>query len=372
MSDKTQSSINRRRFLQLSGLSGAALALGFSFPTQGEAAVLQVMEPAKILNLELTPFILIDTAGKITLFNTRPDMGQGSFQAIPTLLAEELEVRLDQVTIQSSDGSKKYGSQLAGGSSSVRTSWLPLRKAGAAVREMLIKAAAQHWQVTEEDCYAKEGKVYNRTSGKSLGYGELVEEASKLDVPKEPKLKDPKDFKLLGKSMARPDIPLKVSGRAVFGIDAEVPGMLYASIERSPVIHGKVVKFDDTKAKAIKGVRHVIQSERKMPHKTTQGVAVIADSYYAALQGRRALEITWDNGEFDQVSTEGYFNNLRELAKTEGMVHDQKGNLEQALGEAAQKLEAQYETPFLAHAPMEPENALVHVREGECEVWAPV
>jgi isoquinoline 1-oxidoreductase subunit beta len=372
MIPKSEKTIHRRQFLKLTGVSGAMLALGFSIPTSGKAATLQALDPAKVLNLELDPFIMIDTAGKITLFNSRPDMGQGSYQAVPTLIAEELEVRLDQVVIQQTDGSKKYGNQLAGGSSSVRTSWLPLRKAGAAVREMLVMAAAQRWQVRENDCYAQDGKVYSRSLGKSLTYGELVEEASKLEVPQEPKLKDPKDFKLLGKSLPRLDVPMKVNGKAVFGIDVEVPGMLYASIERSPMIHGKVVKFDESKAKAVKGVQFIVQSERKMPHKTTQGVAVIADNYFAALQGRRALDITWDDATFDQISTEGYFQNLRALSKEEGAVGEEKGNFSQAFGGAAKKLEAQYETPFLAHAPLEPENAVVHVREGECEVWAPV
>jgi isoquinoline 1-oxidoreductase subunit beta len=368
--------LKRRKFLQLTGLSGTALALGFYFPASSKeistGATLYNISSVPPAGIELSAFIIIDTTGKITLINPRPDMGQGSFQAIPMLLAEELEVNLDQVEIRQSDGRSKYGNQLSGGSGSVRSSWEPLRKAGAAAREMLIQAAANKWKVGIVDCYAENGKVINKKNNTSLTYGQLVEEAAKLEVPKEPKLKDPKDFKKLTKALPRPDVPLKVDGTAVFGIDVKVPGMLYASIERSPVIHGKVVKFDDSKAKAIKGVKQVLLAERPMPHKTTQSVAVIADHYWAALQGRKALNITWDEGTYNTVSTSKYFTELKELAKSEGAIYKQVGNFKDAISGAAKILEAQYETPFAAHAPMEPENAVASVKEDSCEIWAPV
>jgi isoquinoline 1-oxidoreductase beta subunit len=372
----TEQTIDRRKFLKLTGFSGAALTLGFYFPAQAKAK----MAEAPLYNfyadipagVELNAFIIIEKTGRITLINPRPDMGQGSFQAVPSLLAEELEVNLDQVNIVQSDGNKKFGSQLSGGSSSVRASWVPLRKAGAAAREMLVRAAANRWKVAETECYAKEGKVFEKKSGKSLGYGELVEEAAKLEAPKDPKLKSPKEYKLLGKSLPRQDLPDKVDGKTIFGIDVKVPGMVYASIERSPVIHGKVLKVDDSKAKQVKGVKQVLLSERPMPHKTTQGVAVIADSYYAALQGRKALTITWDNSGYDKISTDAYFTNLRELAKTDGVLFKEKGKIEDGFSAAVKKLEAQYETPFMAHAPMEPENAVAHVKGDTCEIWAPV
>ncbi|MDQ3290042.1 MAG: molybdopterin-dependent oxidoreductase, partial [Bacteroidota bacterium] len=173
--DNIEKAISRRKFLKSAGLSGAFLALGFSLPGIGKAATLQKLATPAVLDLEFSPFILIDTTGKITLFNARPDMGQGTFQAMPALLAEELEVSLDQVTILPTDGRKKYGFQLSGGSSSVRTSWEPLRKAGAAVREMLVKAAAQRWQANEVDCYAENASVYHKPSGKKLTFAELVE-----------------------------------------------------------------------------------------------------------------------------------------------------------------------------------------------------
>lgn len=372
MKTHIENNLPRRKFLQLSGSVGAILALGFGQSAFGKESVLTKLPP-DTLALELNPYILLDNTGKITLFNPRPDMGQGTHQSMPMLLAEELEVNLDQVIIKQTDGLGKYGAQLSGGSSSVRTRWLPMRKAGAAVKEMLIKTAAKRWQVAESECYAENAKVFHRPSGKSVIYAELVDEAAKLEVPINPKLKDPKDFKMLGKALPRPEIPAKVTGKAIFGLDVEVPGMLYASVERSPAIHGKVVSFNDSKAKAIPGVKHVIKAERAMPHKTVETVAVVATSYWAALQGRKALEITWDNGAFDKVSTDEYYGRLKAAVNQKSNdYNDKSGDFDKAFAEATKKVEAFYETPFLAHAPMEPENATVWVKGDTCEIWAPV
>jgi isoquinoline 1-oxidoreductase beta subunit len=368
-------SSNRRDFLKISGKTTALLAIGFSLPWHNsEAAVMTKIDSnALALGLELNPYISISDEGVITLFNARPDMGQGTYQSLPLLLAEELEVDLSQVTIRNTDGQGKYGSQLSGGSSSIRTRWQPMRKAGAAVKEMLIKAASTKWNVPLSECYAEKAKVFHKPSGKSFTYGELVEEASKLEVPKEPKLKDPKDFKLLGKSVPRPEIPSKVNGTAIFGIDAQLPGMLYASIERSPTILGKVLSFDSTESLKVKGVKQVIKTERKMPHRAVEAVAVVADTYWAALKGRKALKVKWDAQGADKTSTDGYFENLRTLAKTEGVDYPEKrGDVRNAFAKASQKLEASYETPFLAHAPLEPENATVWVQGDKVEIWAPI
>ena len=244
-----------------------------------------------------TPFINIEKSGQITIFNPRPEIGQGTYQSIPSLIAEELEVSLDQVIIRQTGGQKIFGnSQWVGGSFSVRGSYQELRKVGASAREMMLKAASETWAVPVEECYAEKGKILHRTNGKSVSYGELAEKASKYEVPKEPKLKDPKDFKLLGKPVARPDVPLKSSGRAVFGIDAELPGMVYASVERSPVFGGKMISFDDSATKKIKGVMSVETCHRIFGKNDFEGVAVIADNYWAALQGRKALKVKWDTG----------------------------------------------------------------------------
>jgi isoquinoline 1-oxidoreductase subunit beta len=364
---------SRRDFIKATSL----LAIGFSLPAlgKGESSVHKIdTTNLSTAGLELNPYILINDAGKITLFNARPDMGQGTYQSLPLLLAEELEVTLDQVEIRNTDGQGKYGSQLSGGSSSIRTRWTPMRKAGAAVREMLITAAAKKWQVPVNECFAENAKVFHKPTNKSSTYGELVEEASKLEVPKEPKLKDSKDFKLLGKSVARPEIPSKVNGTAVFGMDSNVPGMLFASIERSPTIHGKVLSFDDSEAKKIKGVKYVVKTERAMPHKTVEAVAVVADNYWAALKGRKALKIKWDAQGSDKISTDVYFADLQNLGKTKGEVYknDTRGNHETAMASATKKLSASYQTPFAAHAPMEPENATVWVQGDKVEIWAPI
>ncbi len=356
---------SRRNFLKASGL----LAIGFSFSGQAATGLLSKVEATT--ELELTPFILLNKEGKITLFNTSPDMGQGTWQAVPSLLAEELEVSLSQVEIRQTAGLAKHRMQFSGGSSSIRAQWEPLRKAGAAAREMLTKAAANRWKVAEMECYAENGKIIHKPTQKALAYGELVEEAAKLEIPKEPKLKEPKDFKILGKALPRPEVPSKTNGSAVFGLDAKVPGMLYASIERCPVIHGKVVSIDDAAAKKIKGVKHVVKTERKMPHKAVEAVAVVAENYWAALEGRKALKVQWDNTGYDKISTDAYFAQLRQEAKKPGItLKEAKGDLEKALSTATKKLEAEYETPFAAHAMIEPENAIAWVQGDKVEIWA--
>ena len=218
---------SRRDFLKAAGFTSLGLAVGISGFTKD--ASLKKIAPA-VLKLEINPFIIIDTTGNITLVNPRPDMGQGSTQAVPSLLAEELEVSLDKVLIVQSDGMGKYGSQTSGGSSSVRELWMPIRKAGAAAREMLTTTAAKRWNLPASECTAADGKIWHKASGKSLSYGELADDASKLEIPKEPKLKDPKDFKIIGKYNKRLDVPERVTGKAVYGLDVDVPGMVYAAI----------------------------------------------------------------------------------------------------------------------------------------------
>lgn len=365
--------MNRRNFIKNTSLSSAALTLGFYFT--GSDAVYAKAD--KILDLELNPYIIIRTDGKITLMNPRPDMGQGTYQSMAMLLAEELEVTIDKVHIQMTDGTKKYGSQLSGGSSSVRMHWEPLRKAGAAAREMLKQAATETWNVGIAECYAEDGKIIHKPTQRSMIYGDLVEKASKLEIPKEVKLKDKSECKLIGKPMPRPDIPKKVNGSAIFGMDVKVPGMLYASIARPEAIFGKITQVDDSAAKAIKGVKHVIKSNRLIFMKSMDTVAVLADNYYAALQGRKALKITWEQTEHNQFNSVDYSKKLREVANKEGIKHEEKGNVTEALKTASKSLTADYETPFLAHAPMEPECCVVSINPDpqaviQCEIWAPI
>ncbi|MBL7761085.1 MAG: xanthine dehydrogenase family protein molybdopterin-binding subunit [Sediminibacterium sp.] len=362
--------INRRNFIRLTGITGAGLVMGLSSSANGVETVENLTNALE--SFELHPFVVIEKSGLITIYNSKPEIGQGTFQSIPALIAEELEVSLDKVTIKQTSGEKKYGpAQSAGGSASVRTSYMNLRKVGAAAREMLIKAAAQQWNVPVEECYAADAAVHHRPSGKSLSYGALAEAASKIEAPKNPTLKDAKDFKILGKSVQRPDIPSKTDGSAKFGIDASVPGMVYASIERCPVLGSKLVSFDATAAKKVKGVIAVETCERIHGVFKTEGVAVIAENYWAALQGRKALTVKWDYQGFDQFNSKDYEQSLRNAAKEEGAIDHQQGDFDKAFAEAPVKVEAFYETPMVSHSPIEPMNCLASWQEGnKIEIWA--
>lgn len=326
------------------------------------------------LSTELNPFVLIDYKGIITLVNSRPDMGQGSIQAVTSLLAEELEVRMDQINIMHSDGQAKYGSQGSGGSSTVRGLWTSLRQAGAAAKEMLIQAAAKQWNVSVEECYASEGMVYLKGSDKKLSYGILAKEAGKLEVPKSPKLKEPKEFKILGKYNQRSDIPSKTNGTAVFGIDVVVPGMLYAVTIHPPSVQGKLISYEGGGALAIKGVKHIIKTEANYPGGKTEAIAVVADNYWSALKASKLITIKWDDGELTKtLDTSAYFKDAYEAAAKPGIRSEERGDFEAFYAASDKKLEAIYETPFLSHAAIEPVNATAHVKEdGSVEVWAPI
>jgi isoquinoline 1-oxidoreductase beta subunit len=361
--------IKRRSFLKYSGLTGAAFVLGFRAHANENFEILNLSEaPA---SYEFTPNIIIEKSGKITIFNSKPDMGQGTFQSIPTIIAEELEVPLDQVTILQTGGEKKFGPmQFSGGSMSVRSSYHELRKIGASAREMLLTAASQMWNVPVSECHADKGKIHHKSSGKSLSYGELAESAAKLPVTKEPKLKDPKDFKMIGKPMLRPDVPLKSKGQAMFGIDVKVPDMVYASIERCPVFGAKLISFDDSEAKKVKGVQAVLKIDRPYGKYTYTGVAVVADNYWSALKARKTLKVEWDYQGNDAFNSEDYAQKLRSLASTEGVIDKNIGDFDKTFADAPMKLEAFYETPMVSHSPMEPMNCVAHWQAGsKLEIW---
>ncbi|HKJ46208.1 MAG TPA: molybdopterin cofactor-binding domain-containing protein [Balneolales bacterium] len=364
--------LSRRAFLKWSGATGAALVLGYFSPAGSKTAVLKNLSDEFAFTSDLTPFIIIDSSNNITLMLHKPEMGQGTYQSMPMLLAEELEVTLEQVFIKPALANrKKYGPMYVYGSQSVRTSWKKLRSAGASAREMLISAASQTWNVPAKECYASEGKIHHKITGKTANYGDLIETAAKLDVPQNPKLKDSKNFNLIGKSLPRPDIPMKVDGTAEFGIDIKVPGMMYASVEHCPVFLGKVKSFDDSAAKAVPGVKYVLASERQMSRRTLYGVAVVADSYYAAYEGRKALKVEWDYGQYRNANTGDLFTQYRDLTGTKGEIVKDEGDFDAAYEKAAKKREGLYEMPFASHAPLEPQNAVAHVKGNKCEIWAP-
>lgn len=372
----TTSPINRRKFLRQAGIAGSALAVGFYFTSCKE----NIPEPAGIIELfklnvddianglQLNPFVIIEKTGLITIMAHKPDMGQGSNQAMPMLIAEELGVDLNQIQIKQAVGDVKYGPQGVGGSATVRTMWEPMRKMGAAAREMLIQAAAEKWSVATTDCYAEKGMIVNKKNGEKLSFADLVEAASALEVPKEPTLKDPKDFQLIGKSVPRPSVELKVKGAANFGMDMKKEGMVYALIERSPTFSGKVKNIDDTATLAIPGVQKVMKTNRQIMVQNFEGVAVIADSYWAALQGRKALKVDWE--ESSNIDSSKIYAEMQKLSETDGLKFHATGNFKKAFAAGEKQLTAQYETPFLAHSAMEPQNVLVDVKEDSCEVWA--
>jgi len=361
------SKINRRNFLKLTGITSAGFIIGLSLKGNGIAT----LGKGEIAPYGLTPFVMIEQDGTITIFNPKPEMGQGTYQSIPSLIAEELEVPLTGVIIKQTGGQKRFGDgQGAGGSSSVRGSYFELRKVGASAKEMLVQAAANQWKVPVAECYAEDAKVFHKPSGKSTGYGDLAEAAAKLQVPKDPKLKDPKDFKLLGKNTQRPDIPLKSSGRAVFGIDVEVPGMVYASVAHSPVFGAKLVSYDDAAAKKVKSVIGVEKCQRKFGPYTYDCVAVIGENYWAAYQGRKALTINWDNQGNDKFNSKDYAQYLHDLSKQNGAVDKDEGNFDKAFSEAPVKVESFYETPVVAHSPIEPMNCVANWSDAnKLEIW---
>ena len=374
MSTDTTLATNRRDFLKMLGLTGAAFVVGVS---SASAEVLGG-PVSRLLNInaaptgiELTPYIIIEKTGKVTLMNAQPDMGQGTYQSMPALMAEELGLSLDRVTILQTGGEKAFGEQVSGGSSSVRGNYMMLRNVGASAREMLVTAASQQWNVPADECTVADARVHHKASNRSLGYGELVETAVKLTAPKSPKLKDAKDFTILGKPTLRPEVPAKSSGRAVFGIDVKVPGMLYASVERSPVIGSKLVSFDDAKTRQVKGVKHVLKASRVLEKNRYDGVAVVADTYWAALKGRRALAVKWDHQGLDTFNTPAYEQHLHELSKQDGVVDHTTGDFAKALADAPTKQDAFYETPIVSHSPMEPMNCVVNWPSAtSVEIWA--
>lgn len=367
--NQQNSQINRRNFLRLTGLTGAGLIMGLGVRADGTSIIENI--GASAASFELSPLVMIDQTGLVTIFNTKPEIGQGTYQSIPALIAEELEVAMDKILIKQTGGEKKYGpGQFVGGSSSVRTNYTNLRKVGAAAKEMLVKAASNQWNVPVSECYAENATVIHSVSGKKLGYGELAEAASKLEAPKSPKLKDAKDFKILGKSAPRPDVPMKVNGTAKFGIDASVPGMVYASIERCKVFGSKLVSFDAVAAKKVKGVIAVETCERIHGIYKSEGVAVIAETYWAAVQGRKALVVKWDHQGNETFNSKDFEQSLRDAAKKEGAIEHQQGNFDKAFAEAPTQLTAFYETPVVSHSPIEPMNCLASWQEGnKLEIW---
>jgi isoquinoline 1-oxidoreductase beta subunit len=378
---RTLTNTSRREFLKSSAAASAGLLLAFYLPAS--AATPEASEK----DFKPNAYIAIDPKGDIRLVVTRSEMGQGVRTALAMILAEELDADWSRVRIEQGDCDPQYGDMTTGGSMSIRSTWDPLRKAGASARGMLLTAASQTWGVTKDECSATgDSVIEHKKSGRKATYGQLAVKAASVPVPKDVPLKDPKDYRIVGTKRARVDGQHIVIGEAHYGIDTKVPGTLYAVVARPPVFGGKVKKFDATRALAVPGVRKVFEvpsvempplfGEERKPdsghqHYLWGGVAVVADSTWQAIAGRRALTIDWDNGPGAEESTEKQRATLTELLKTPGKELKKIGDPDAVITSAAKIVEADYETPFLAHMTMEPVNCTASVRDGKCEVWAP-
>jgi isoquinoline 1-oxidoreductase beta subunit len=368
----TASVVNRREFLKTGAAGGAALVIGFHLSPRAFAD--QAQDQEKKTPNPFDAWVRITPDNRVTLILGKSEMGQGIMTALPMILAEELCLDWKQVRVEQAPTNPKIYEHGTGGSGSIAGSWLPLRRAGAAAREMLISAAAQKWEVGPDTCKAENGQVVHGSPKRYLRYGELVEAASKLPVPNlnTVPLKNSDDFTIVGHDTRRFEVAAKATGTAKFGIDSRVPGMLFAVVSRCPVFGGKVASFDATKTKVTPGVRDVIQFETSgRGASTTGGIAVLADNSWAAIQGRKALVVKWDEGSAANESTAGLHQQFLENAAKPGRVLRNDGDADAAITNAAKKIEAAYELPFAPHACMEPMNCTVHIRPDGAEAWVP-
>jgi isoquinoline 1-oxidoreductase beta subunit len=367
-------SLSRRKFMKLTGVSGSALCLGIFLPAATRIPEIISGLPADPANIELNAWIFIDTAGKVTLVSHRAEMGQGAYHSLAQILAEELEVNLHEVNIIFAQGSqKKYGSQITGGSSTIRGSYKKLLQLSASARTVLIQAAATRWSVPVTECYAEGGHVIHRPTGRKFHYGELVTEASKLPPPKDVPLKKPSEYRLIRQPLERLDTPLKTNGAAVFGLDKKLPGMLYAVVERCPTLRGTVKSFDDSAALKMPGVKKVFKVKMTVFNTTREGVAVVATSTWAAMQARKALQVQWDETGYEKVNMNDIWQRQEEGVKSgKGLVASTKGDPDGMIGKADRIIEAVYRTPYEAHAAMEPLNCVAHHLGDSIEIWGPI
>jgi len=368
----TASVVNRREFLKTGAAGSVALVIGFHLAPRAFAG--QAEDQEKKTPNPFDAWVRITPDNHVTLILGKSEMGQGIMTALPMILAEELSLDWKQVKIEQAPTNPKIYDHGTGGSGSVAGSWLPLRRAGAAAREMLVAAVAQQWEVSPDTCKTANGQVVHGNPKRYLSYGELVEAASKLPIPNfnTVPLKNSDDFTVVGHDTRRFEARDKATGVAKFGIDSRPPGMLFAVVARCPVFGGKVVSFDAAKAKAVPGVRDVIQFDtRGRGASTTGGIAVLADNSWAAMQGRNALTVKWDEGPAAKESTAELRKQFLSNAAKPGKVVRNDGDADSVLASSPKKIEAAYELPFAPHACMEPMNCTVHIRPDGAEAWVP-
>ncbi|WP_245678447.1 xanthine dehydrogenase family protein molybdopterin-binding subunit [Chondromyces crocatus] len=365
--------MRRRSFLQGLGFVATGLTLGLL--DEGIAEAAPVATPPAADGLTPNPFVHVATDGAVVVVCHRSEMGQGVRSSLHVVIADELGADLGRVKVVQADGDKKYGDQNTDGSRSIRNDWTKLRQMGAVARVQLVAVAAKRWRVPAGECEAREHAVWHSRTKRSLGFGELAGDAGKLPVPdaKKVKLRPRNELKHVGTALPLRDGPDIVTGRGKFGADVRLPGMLTAVVLRPPVVGGKVAKFDATRALAVPGVRKVLEIPAFTGAPVFQplgGVAVIADHTWAAIQGRAALSVTWDDGENASYDSGTYREGLLAAVRVPGEVMRKVGDVDGALASAARTIEAEYYLPHLAHAAMEPPAAVAHFKDGACEAWA--
>jgi isoquinoline 1-oxidoreductase beta subunit len=359
--DRVRPGMARRDFLKVSVAASGGLLVGFYFPPISTQAAAQASTNEFMPNA----FVRIGMDERVTVTVNHSEMGQGVYTSLPMLLADELDADWSKVGFESAPVDPKYnhpafGMQMTGGSSSVWSGLEQFRQAGAAARAMLIAAAAQRWSIEPIYSRTESGAVFDN-SNRKLTYGQLVADAAKLPPPAKVQLKDPKTFKLIGKPIKRLDTSVKLNGKAVFGLDVTLPGMLTAVIARPPIFGAKVKSFDDSRARSLPGVRKIAQ--------VPSGVAVVADTFWQAKVARDALRVDWDEGAMHTFSTNQLMQQFRERAKSPGVSVRKEGDAPAALANASKKIQAVYEAPYLSHLMMEPLNCVVDLRSDSCEVW---
>ncbi|RQP21508.1 xanthine dehydrogenase family protein molybdopterin-binding subunit [Piscinibacter terrae] len=367
----------RREFLRRSAAAGSGLLLGIHLSSAVDAAeqVGHVQSLAATTGFKPNAFIHIAPSGRVTLTSKQPEIGQGIKTSLPMVIAEELSVNWQDVAIVQGDLDPIYGNQSAGGSTSTPNNYTDFQRLGATARTLLVQAAAQAWKVPAAECSVAEGAVHHRSSKRTLGYGELVAKAATLPVPQasEVVLKDPKDYTLLGTRIGGVDNPAIVTGQPLFGIDVRLPGMLYAVYEKCPAFGGKVLSANLDAVKRLPGVRDAFVIEGSSDLRGLMpGVAIVADSTWAAFSARRELKVTWDEGRVAGESWAGYASQAQAASRQPGGATLRKdGDVAAAFANASKTIEAAYSHPFISHASMEPQNCTAWFKDGAMELWAP-
>ncbi len=359
--------LSRRRFIVGAGVASGGLIVGITMGTDNS-----VYASTQAGDFNPNAFIHLNANGETVIYCGRCEMGQGISTALPAAVADEMDADWAMVKVKQADGNEeKYGPQETGGSQSIRTMYIPMRKAGAAAKAMLIAAAAQVWEVSANNCYAKSHAIFNKLNQQKLSYGELATLAATMDVPDEPKLKDKEDYQYIGKSIPRHDQLDAITGKIIYGTDAKIQGLKYAAIRHCPVLGGQLKSLDKSAALKMKGVVDVVEIPRlELPYGSIGGVAVVADDSWTAEQALNKLVIEWDPGANQVYNTKTYKQQLVKNVEKPAEVVLERGNLSVAFSDAKKKMSATYTAGHLAHAPMEPNASLVWVRDDSCEVWA--